>query len=58
MNNRRIELDDDIEEEENLYTPDGYNMETGEYNPYRDAWYPDFKALADAEKEVLGRRTF
>lgn len=58
MNNRKIELDDDIEEEENLYTPDGYNMETGEYNPYRDAWYPDFKALADAEKEVLGRRTF
>ena len=55
---KRIELDDDIQEENDLYTPDGYNMETGKYNPYRDAWYPDFKALADAEKEVLGRRTF
>lgn len=58
MNKRRIELDDDIEEDEDLYSPDGYNLETGEYNPYRDAFYPDFKALAEAEKEVLGRRTF
>ena len=58
MNKRRIELDDDIEQEEDLYTPDGYNFETGEYNPNKDAWYPDFKALADAEREVLGRRTF
>lgn len=52
MTTRRIELDDDIEEEENLYTPDGYNLETGEYDPSRDAWYPDFKALYEAEKEV------
>ncbi len=43
---------------EEKYTSDGINKETGEYNPQRDAWYPNFKALADAEKEVLGRRTY
>lgn len=43
---------------EEKYTSDGINKETGKYNPQRDAWYPDFKALADAEKEVLGRRTY
>lgn len=54
-----VEEDDENEnEEENEWTPDGINKETGEYDADHDAWYPNFKALADAEKEVLGHRTF
>lgn len=45
-------------DEKDEYTSDGINKETGEYNPYKDAWYPDFDALAKAEKEIFGRRTF
>ena len=56
MCDRELELDEDLDYYD--YTPDGYNIETGKYNPDRDAFYPYFKALADAEKQVLGRRTF
>lgn len=48
-------IDLDAEDE---FTPDGINKKTGEYNPNKDAWYPDFDALAKAEKEILGKRTF
>ena len=40
------------------YTSEGINKETGEYNPNKDAWYPSFKELADAEKEILDKKTF
>ena len=58
------ELEKDMEEvkenaeEESEWTSDGINKETGEYDPNHDAWYPNFKSLADAEKEVLGKRIF
>ena len=54
-----IDLDEDEEDvEEKIYTSDGINIETGEYNPDYDAFYPDFKALADAERELYGERSF
>ena len=43
MRDREIELDDDIDFYE--YTPDGFNLETGKYDPLRDAFYPDIKSF-------------
>lgn len=51
------EIEKDMEEEVE-YTSDGINVETGKYNPEYDAFYPDFKALADAEREIYGKRRF
>lgn len=51
------EIEKDMEEEIE-YTSDGINVETGKYNPKHDAFYPDFKTLADAEREIHGKRRF
>lgn len=48
-------IDLDAEDE---FTPDGINRETSEYDPCHDAWYPNFDALAKAEIETFGKRTF
>lgn len=54
-----IDLDENEEcAEEKTYTSDGINIETGEYDPEYDAFYPNFKALADAERELYGERSF
>lgn len=52
-----FEEDEDIEEE-NEWTADGFNKETGEYDPEHDAWYPNFDALYKTEIELFGKRTF
>ena len=44
--------------EESIWTADGINKETGEYNPEYDAWYPDFNILAKVEKELFGERSY
>lgn len=51
-------IDLDEIEEECEWTDEGVNLETGEYDPTHDAFYPDFKALADAERELFGKRSF
>lgn len=43
---------DEIDEELENWTPDGFNKKTGEYNPEHDAWYPNFDALDEAEKQL------
>ena len=59
------ELEKDMEEEfeeddeeESEWTSDGVNKVTGKYDPEHDAWYPNFDALAQAERELFGKRSF
>lgn len=54
-------IEEDYEEEiddEPEWTSDGINIETGKYDPGHDAFYPDFNALAKAEKMIFGKRSF
>ena len=54
-------LEKDYEEQvddEPEWTSDGINIETGEYDPKHDAFYPDFNALAKAEEMIFGKRSF
>ena len=48
----------DLDAADNEYTSDGINKHTGEYNPDKDAWYPDFKVLKDTLKEVKNENTY
>lgn len=54
---------DEFEDEEDFddepeWTADGINIETGKYDPEHDAWYPNFSALAEAERQLFGKRSF
>lgn len=54
-----IDLDEiDKELEEEMYDSNGYNKETGEYNANKDAWYPGFDSLYEAEMAIKGKRTY
>lgn len=52
------EIDRDLEEQEEMYDSDGYNKQTGEYNADKDAWYPSFDSLYEAEMAIKGKRTY
>ena len=55
------DMEDEFEEEydeESEWTSDGVNKETGKYDPEHDAFYPNFNALAEAERMIFGKRTF
>lgn len=54
-------VEEDFEEDDSEWewehTADGINIYTGEYNPMYDAHYPDFKILAQVERELFGKRS-
>lgn len=52
------DYEEELDEEESEWTADGINKETGKYDPDHDAWYPDFKILAQTERELFGKRSF